>query len=382
MTLKKQNKILFLVNGFGLGNCTRSEAIMTELTKIGYQISIGTSNNGLTFFQSTNHSLFKLKSLKYGQSNNKFNLLKTFFLLPQIGTRLLSNFLTLTKILKNNSFAAIVSDSDYMIAGLLFIKSVPPLVAINNSTLVIDFLKKETLIPKSIRGQLLIEKLDAFFHRNIPDLVISPSLFENSLLPKNTRAVPPIVRDGFNPCLTTTKVKKILVMLSGSELKTNLNALLDSRLNEFEIAVIGQNNLSKKNIKNIKPSSHNLPHLQEADLIVINAGFSSISEAYCLQKPVVILPIPNHAEQYANAKLVEKIGFGLVATESDLADKIIESVQNYKYLYQSFLTTNFKLSGAYSAASLIHQMILMQKQSVFTQPESFRQVPPETINLV
>jgi len=42
---------LFLINGLGLGNSTRCEAVMEHLAEAGFRIHVLTSGNGLAFFR-------------------------------------------------------------------------------------------------------------------------------------------------------------------------------------------------------------------------------------------------------------------------------------------------------------------------------------------
>ena len=55
--------------------------------------------------------------------------------------------------------------------------------------------------------------------------------------------------------------------------------------------------------------------LARADALVINAGYSAVSEAFVLRKPVFVVPVPGHAEQFVNACLVKDLGLGFMAVE-------------------------------------------------------------------
>lgn len=354
MDASKKN-ILFLINGLGLGNSTRCQAVIDELCEMGYQISIATSGNGLLYFKAQNYPIFEMRSFAYGNNKNKFSLIKTLLLIPTIVKNLISNYIQLFKILKATQYAAIVFDSDYTVSCLCFFQH-PPLIALNNSQFVVNFLKNQQNNPRSIGGQYWIERLDSLFHNIIPDLVISPSLISYHSNTKKIRSVPVIVRNDFVPQARRGFAKKILVMLSGSQFKTNLVALTDPRLSSFQIQILSDKTDLQKNIQKIKYIYNNTALLKEADILVTNAGFSSISEAYILQKPLICLPIANHAEQYANAKIVEKIGFGTIANEYNIVDKLIEVSNNYERIKKSFLQQK-PTNGAHLAAQIIHKAV-------------------------
>jgi len=50
------NRILFLVNGLGLGNSTRCHAVIEQLLTAGSDIEVVTSDNGLWFFATSRRS--------------------------------------------------------------------------------------------------------------------------------------------------------------------------------------------------------------------------------------------------------------------------------------------------------------------------------------
>jgi uncharacterized protein (TIGR00661 family) len=62
--------------------------------------------------------------------------------------------------------------------------------------------------------------------------------------------------------------------------------------------------------------------LANADILVINGGFSAVSEAFVLQKYTYVIPVPGHAEQYINSALLQESGLGEIATEENVCDKL------------------------------------------------------------
>ena len=62
----------------------------------------------------------------------------------------------------------------------------------------------------------------------------------------------------------------------------------------------------------------NTPELAaEADMLVVNGGFSAVSEAFVMRKPLIVIPVPNHAEQWVNARTVCELGVGMMAHDQD-----------------------------------------------------------------
>jgi UDP:flavonoid glycosyltransferase YjiC (YdhE family) len=101
---------------------------------------------------------------------------------------------------------------------------------------------------------------------------------------------------------------------------------------------------------------NNIALLASADALVINGGYSAVSEAFVLGKPVFVVPVPGHAEQFVNACLVRDLGLGFVATETNVLDQLLS-------MYQQDCWTNLKTSpgsiqthGAQEAAQAILSM--------------------------
>lgn len=78
--------------------------------------------------------------------------------------------------------------------------------------------------------------------------------------------------------------------------------------------------------------------ISNAKAVISNGGFSVLSEALFLKKPILSLPIKNQFEQIFNAMVIEKLGVGVYQkelTESNLKDFIknldcyIENLKSY-----------------------------------------------------
>ena len=72
-------RILFLVNGLGLGNSTRCHAVMQRLLRRGAEIQIVTSGNGLWYFRSMPElaQLHEVESLYYGVKDGRISIART-----------------------------------------------------------------------------------------------------------------------------------------------------------------------------------------------------------------------------------------------------------------------------------------------------------------
>lgn len=63
---------------------------------------------------------------------------------------------------------------------------------------------------------------------------------------------------------------------------------------------------------------HSLRH-HTCERLVCTAGFESVCEAMYLDKPVMMVPVKGHYEQYCNARDASRIGAGIYSGEFDLS---------------------------------------------------------------
>jgi uncharacterized protein (TIGR00661 family) len=366
----QKKKILFIINGLGLGNSTRCKSIIDQLVARNLEVDIITSGNGVDFFKNDAdvQKRYAFSSLYYGSSSGKLNILKTIAAIPQLIKIYLNNLKLLKDVTKKNLYAAIVIDSDYTVAGIRHLLKIP-IVAINNSDIVVDTINSIKAIPKSIWSQLMIEKLDLLFHKFVATKVLSPTLGsadENGKYHLGGEFIPrrkfnhfsPFVRDQWEPKIPNKTPVYIVVMLSGSNLGSKVDFIKKLNLKSgIHLDVIGRDGESQSNIKFHGKLSDNKKLISRADLLVINAGFSAVSEAMVLKKPTVVLPIENHAEQYVNGKRVEDLGLGVVANEDNIHDKIEYLIKNYQEFLKRHEQYNIPANGSELAALDIMELV-------------------------
>jgi UDP:flavonoid glycosyltransferase YjiC (YdhE family) len=59
-------------------------------------------------------------------------------------------------------------------------------------------------------------------------------------------------------------------------------------------------------------------YLKAADAIICRGGHNTIMQSICYGKPSIIIPTPNHTEQYANARRAKELGFGEAIHQDDV----------------------------------------------------------------
>ena len=59
-------------------------------------------------------------------------------------------------------------------------------------------------------------------------------------------------------------------------------------------------------------------YLKAADAIICRGGHNTIMQSICYGKPSIIIPTPNHTEQYANARRAKELGFAEAIHQDDV----------------------------------------------------------------
>jgi len=353
-------KVLFLTNGLGLGNSTRCHAIIQRLYARGACIEVVTSGNGLWYFEDKPEVsvVHEIQSLAYGSKDGEISIARTFASVAGMASTLRENARLISSLLDDIAPDVVVSDSDY---NFLPVKRRHiPLAALNNSDVVWHSYFKFPDRPSSIRAQFFgVEMLDFGFHRLIPDLVLSPTLDRNVRQPGgNIKRIGPIVRAGYDPSHVHSPAQRAAVMLSGSVFGTPVN--FSDTSYPVKIDVIGRTE-PEDWVQNPEVRFHGkikdtYPLLEKADLVVVNGGFSAVSEMFWMRKPLIVVPVPRHAEQWINARTVKHLNVGEIATQSNYESVMLNALDQLDVFKAAYDRLPPITDGAEEAATAIIEL--------------------------
>jgi len=349
-------RILFLVNGLGLGNSTRCHAVIQYLREKGVDIEVITSGNGAWYFrhQPEINAVHETEALYYGQKEGKLSVSKTIGSLNEMWGILRRNAGKIEVVVDRFKPDVAVIDSIYTTT---FKKRHVPLIALNNADVVCHEYYKFDDRPAGIKAQFYaIEVMDYLFHKAIPDLVISPTLDPAYTSQKGKFVrVGPIVRKGYVPAVVEKNRFNIVIMLSGSTFASPV--VLKRKYSSANISVLGRDAPDGLNIPdNVKYYGKvfdTLPYLANADLVIINGGFSAVSEMFYMKKPMIVVPVPNHAEQWLNARTIKHLGVGEMSDDSSYEDMIMEVIGRVNEFREAYAKLPAPMNGAQEAAQIL-----------------------------
>ncbi len=354
-------RILFLVNGLGLGNSTRCHAMMQRLRDMGASIEIITSGNGLWYFKDRPNlpEAHEMKSLYYASRQGRISIRDTILSTVDFMKILAHNTKVVDNVLDESRPDLVVTDSVYTFRPMK--KRGISIAALNNSDVVHVAYRKFRDRPKSIRPQFwAIEETDYIFHRIIPDLVTSPTL--DPTLPEAGgpfKRVGPIVRQGYDPAPVDHPPKRVLIMLSGSRFGTPVN--LQQSGYDLHIDIVGRKapeaSKTPEGVQYHGKVLDNRELVKKADMVIVNGGFSAVSEIFNMRKPMVVVPVPNHAEQWVNARMIEHLNVGVMSREEDLEEAMATALERFDQFRAAYDRIPPCTDGAREAAEKLLQLI-------------------------
>jgi len=320
---------LFIINGLGMGNSTRCHAVIESLVDQGVRVHVLTSGNGLLYFSGVKGiaSLTPMESFFYSGKNGGVSGWRTFASIHALYGRATVKKRQLEEFLRQHHIDVAVIDSEYITSPLRRRKI--PIVGLNNADVVVSEYFKLVNPPREIRSHFwFVEFTDYLFHRFFCDWVISPSAVPVVPRHPRIRRVGLIVRRAVLNVIPASppvpvppaEMKSMVFLLSGSVFASRIS-LGDGKF-PFPVEVVGRDGESVGDVTFRGRLMDNIAYLQKADALVINGGFSAVSEAMALGKTTFVIPVPGHAEQYVNARVLADLGYGYVVKEDEVVAKL------------------------------------------------------------
>jgi UDP:flavonoid glycosyltransferase YjiC (YdhE family) len=333
---------------------------MEYLAEAGFQIHVLTSGNGLRFFQdkSVVSSLTPMESFYYSGSNGGVSGWATLKTVKKLSAIAKTKSRQLTALLESVRPDVAVIDSEYAL-GPLKRRSIP-VVAINTSEMVVsNYLKASNRPSGTFSHFWLVEFSDYLFHKHRADLVLCPSPVGNRTRGNKFKRIGLIVRrsvlDIARPISEASyppprSLRNVLFMLSGSVHASNIS--FPESL-PFNVDVVGIQGKSSGNVTYHGRQLNNIEFLRRADALVVNGGYSAVSEVFALGKPAFVVPVSGHAEQFVNASLVQDLGLGFIASEADVVNQLLKMYEQNQWVGRKPIPSEFELNGAREAAAMI-----------------------------
>ena len=299
--------ILYGVPGEGMGHATRSKVVIDFLLK-EHNVQVVSSARAYQFLaKSFPQNVHEIKGLHFAYKNAQVSKLGTFMLnLKSAPTNLVNNFSKYLLIDKNFKPDVVISDFESFTTFFAKLHRIP-LISIDNMQ-VMDRCTLDIEIPKDERGNFKLAK--AILNAKVPGCrhYFVSSFFTAEIRKANT-IVPPIVRDAIQQA-RPTRGNHILVYQTSSSLSGMKQILHDIKGLNFYVYGFNKDERDGNVIFKTFSEQGFVDDLASAAAVIANGGFSFISEAVYLKKPVFSFPLKNQFEQYVNAAYIQKLRYG------------------------------------------------------------------------
>lgn len=303
MGLDDMARILYGVSGEGSGHSSRAHCIASHLEQQGHTVKIASYDRGYRNL-AKDFDVIEIVGLSIVSEDNEVSKLKTITAnLAKIpsGTSALNN---LRQTIKDFSPDCVITDFEPCTAYLANHYNLP-LITIDNQHRM-RYMQYE--IPPEFRKDAFITEtiIRAMIPRPWVSLITT---FHRGAL-KNDRSFlfPPILRQAVLD-LKPTKDEHILVYVT-----SGFDSLLEV-LKQFPretFRVYGYDKEERDGNLHFRPFSQDgfLQDLANSKAVVATAGFTLISEALYLRKPILAFPMQGQFEQHLNAYMLHEQGYG------------------------------------------------------------------------
>jgi uncharacterized protein (TIGR00661 family) len=304
---QRDRKVVFYcVCGEGMGHAIRT-SVMVDRIKDKYDVYIFSSDRAYEYLNSKFDNVYEIGGFNTVYINNKVDNLKTLAdALRRNPTNIKVGYENLYKKAQHLHPDVIVTDFEIYATMVAKLRGIP-LISLDNIHMItqtrIDYPKKqfaEMLKAKSVIKTYVVN----------PKVHILTSFFYPKIRPgKNAVLYPPIIREDILK-LEPTQGNHIIVYQTSKEsvkLVRRLKALKDE-----QFIVYGFNKNETDGNLTYKEFNEDIFYddLASSKAVICNGGFTFISEAIHLKKPIYSVPAIGNFEQTLNGFYVQKLGYG------------------------------------------------------------------------
>ena len=307
-------KILYGVEGEGMGHAMRSRVVLDHLVAQDHQVSIMASGRATDFLAKRFEGVNRIHGLHMIMEENRVRMGKTVLSNVLTGAAgLPGNIAAYFDLIKEFRPEAVIADFEswtYLYAKTHRL----PILSIDNMQ-IINRCTHDAEILKGDEASFQITR--AFIKGKLPfcDEYFITTFFRPAIRKPNTRLFPPILRPEILAA-KATRGEHLLVYQTG-EGNDALAATLQKTGIECRIYGMRRSITLDQVEGNLRyrPFSEAsfISDLASARAVIAGGGFTLMGEAVYLHKPMLSVPLAKQFEQVMNARYLEREGFGCEA---------------------------------------------------------------------
>ena len=298
--------VFYCICGEGMGHAIRSGVIIDRI-KEKYDVYIFSSDRAYEYLNSKFDNVYRIGGFNTVYINNKVNNIKTFAnAIKRNPTNMKIGYETLYKKARELRPNVIVTDFEIYATTVSKILNIP-LISLDNIHMITQ---TKIHYPPNKRIEMLKAKGVIKTYVVKPKVHILTSFFYPPIRAKKNAVIyPPVIREDILK-LEPKEGNHVIVYQTSRE-SVKLVRKLKS-LKDEEFIVYGFNvekvdgNLTYKKFN----EDEFYDDLASAKAVICNGGFTFISEAISLKKPIYSVPAMGNFEQTLNAYYVQRLGYG------------------------------------------------------------------------
>ena len=342
---RNKKRIFYCVCGEGMGHAIRSGVIIDRI-KEKYDVYIFSHDRAYEYLNKKFDNVYKIGGFNTVYINNKVNNTKTLInALKRNPTNIKVGYQKLYKKARALSPDIIVTDFEMyatMVSKLLQI----PLISLDNIHMItqakIDYPPHHQTEMLKAKGVIKSYVVRPKFH------IMTSFFFPKVRSRKNAVIYPPVIREEIYKLKPTTE-DHIIVYQTSKE-SVNLVKRLKSLDENFIVYGFNKSETDENLTYKLFNEDEFYEDLASAKAVVCNGGFTFISEAITLKKPIYSVPAIGNFEQTLNGYYVQKLGYG--EYHEDMSPKKLERFLKRLDKYQNKLN-NVK---RYNNDGIIHEL--------------------------
>lgn len=354
--IRDKKVIFYCICGEGMGHAIRSSVIIDRI-KDKYDVYIFSSDRAYKYLNEKFDNVYKIGGFNTVYINNKVNNTKTLInALKHNPLNIKEGYEELYKKARKLSPDVIVTDFEIyatMVSKLLSI----PLISLDNIHMItqtaIDY-------PPKHQGEMLKAKGVIKSYVIKPKIHILTSFFYPKIKPKK-RAVlyPPVIREDILKLKPT--IEDHIIVYQTSKESVKLVEQLKSLNEKFIVYGFNKDEVDENLTYKLFNENEFYNDLASAKAVICNGGFTFISEAISLKKPIYSVPAIGNFEQTLNGFYVQKLCYG--EYHEEMSPKKVEKFLKRLPKYQEKLAKVKKTNNDGIVNELIYRIEKYSKKS-------------------
>jgi uncharacterized protein (TIGR00661 family) len=329
-------RVLYGVNGEGMGHATRSEVVIASLLE-HHEVRVVASGAAFRYLTDRLSRVDEIFGPTFALDEGEIRRWATVKQNLRLAQHELPHTIK-TWIGEVDDWQPDVVISDFEpLAGLYARLSHKPLIVVGNINM-LDRCRHDAEIVGREREDFLLARTVA--HSMVPGAVeyIVTTFFDPPLRHGATTLVPPIVRPEIIDA-ASERGDHLVVYSSGDDALLEALGSIGERCLVYGMRGGPDEAVTEGNLE-FRPRSTEgfVEALRTARGVVAGGGFSLLSEAVYLGKPVLSIPLRGQFEQLMNARYLERLGFGLCATEvtAERAGEFVSRVGEFEEALEGY----------------------------------------------